>query len=106
MLTGLDVRDAVAVDGGREQPPGRVEEAVEGLHQHGGGPGTLLLLGPQEQRRVEEKLGLLGVGGARLLEQDVLPCGQGLERPLEVQPVGGGDVDRVDGRVVQDRWGG
>lgn len=99
---GAHVRHVWAVDGGQEQPPGRDEEGVEGLHQHGG---RAALLWVQEQRRAEEELGLLGVGGAGLLEQDVLARGQGLERPLEVQPVGRGDVDCVDGWVVQDCWG-
>lgn len=96
----MDVRHARAVDGGEEQPPGGAEEGVEGLHQHGGGAAILLRV--EEQWRAEEHFGLLGVGGAGLLEQDVLARGQGLERPLEVQPVGRGDVDCIDFWVVQD----
>lgn len=98
---GVDICHAGAVDGGEEQPPGGAKEGVEGLHQHGGGAAVLLRV--EKQRRAEEHFGLLGVGGAGLLEQDVLARGQGLEGPLEVQPVGRGDVDCVDFWVVQDR---
>ena len=51
---------------------------------------------------VDHLLGLLERDGHRLLDQHVLPVAGGGDGVLGVEPVGGGDVHRVDVRVLAD----
>ena len=73
---------------------------VEGLHDHQAGVGVVHL---------RHRPGLVGVGGERLLAQDVLAGLEGRDGPVAVQPVGERVVDGVDvgiahqfGVIVQD----
>ena len=64
---------------------------VEGLHDHQ--PGVAVV-------RLRHGPGLVGVGGERLLAQDVLAGLEGGDGPVPVQAVGEGVVDGVDVGVV------
>ena len=53
--------------------------------------------------RLRHGPGLVGVGGERLLAQDVLARPEGGNGPVAVQPVGEGVVDRVDLGILHQR---
>lgn len=87
----LDLPQLPALNNVPDTLGGGVVPVVEGLHQDLPGP-----LGG-----LHHLLRFLLVVGQRLLAEDVLPGLEGLDGPLVMQPIGGGDVDRLDLGVSQ-----